>query len=149
MRRLLVKQTGFTLMELMIVVAIVGILAAVAYPAYQDQAMKTRRSEGTSELTRIMDMQERFYANQFPPTYTADLSTDLGLTDADGADNGDENITTESGNYLISAAGCGGGIASCVILTATAVVGEAQEDDGNLTLNSLGAPTRAGNAGWD
>lgn len=132
-------QRGVTLIELMIVVAIIGILAAVAYPAYQDQAQKTRRSEGTTELTRIMDLQERFYINNFPPAYTTDL-TDLGFDAA-------ADVETENGHYQVTATGCGDGIAQCVLLTAMA--GPSQTMDGNLTLNSLGQRTRDGNPGWD
>ena len=133
------KQRGVTLIELMIVVAIIGIIAAVAYPAYQDQARKTRRAEGTSELTRIMDLQERFSANNFPPSYSASL-VNLGYAGA--------THTTENGHYIISAAACAGAtIAQCVILTAAAQ--PSQAGDGNLTLDSRGARTRDGNAGWD
>lgn len=139
MNNLTKTQSGVTLIELMIVVAIVGIIAAFAYPAYQAQAEKTRRAEGTSALTRIMDMQERYYINaNFPPTYTTDLS-DLGL--------GGATFTTENGHYVIDAAACGDGITQCVQLTATAQ--PSQDNDGDLTLNSLGAATRDGNAGWD
>ena len=44
----LTNQKGLTLIELMIVVAIIGIIAAVGYPAYQSQAEKTRRTEAVS-----------------------------------------------------------------------------------------------------
>ena len=134
------EQKGVTLIELMIVVAIVGILAAVAIPAYQSQTERTRRAEGTSELSRIMDLQERFYANNFPPSYTTDL-TALGFATA-------ANVPTEDGHYQITATGCvNGGITNCVLLTATAQ--PSQVNDGDLTLDSRGTRTRDGNDGWD
>lgn len=56
------KEQGFTLIELMITVAIVGILAAVAYPAYTDQVRKGRRAECRSGLLQSMQQQERYYS---------------------------------------------------------------------------------------
>ncbi len=138
MKKNLLKASGFTLVELMIVVVIISILAAVAIPGYQSFVLESKRSEGTSALMRIMDMQERFYINQFPPTYTTDL-TQLGYSS--------DPVVTESGFYNISAAACGGGITSCVILKATAQSEVAA--DGNLTLNSQGTRTRNGAAGWE
>ncbi|MDH3532294.1 MAG: type IV pilin protein [Gammaproteobacteria bacterium] len=52
---------GVTLVELMIVVVIVGILAAVAYPSYQDQVRKTRRADGKSVLLQTAQQLERCY----------------------------------------------------------------------------------------
>ena len=49
----LCKQTGFTLVEVMIVVAIVAILAAIAYPNYQSYVIKTKRTDAMSEMQNI------------------------------------------------------------------------------------------------
>lgn len=54
-------QRGFTLFELMITVAIVGILAGVAYPAYQGQISSTRRTDAQSDLMQLASFMERFF----------------------------------------------------------------------------------------
>jgi len=58
---------GFTLVELMITVAIVGILASIAYPSYTEQIRKGRRAECRSGLLQSMQQQERYYTqfNQY------------------------------------------------------------------------------------
>ena len=53
-------QAGFTLIELMITVAIVGILAAIAYPSYLDSVRKGKRAEGRTALIDFMQQQERY-----------------------------------------------------------------------------------------
>ena len=53
---------GFTLVELMIVLAIVGILASIAYPGYASYIARSRRIEGQMALLDILQQQERFYA---------------------------------------------------------------------------------------
>jgi type IV pilus assembly protein PilE len=63
---------GVTLMELMIVVVILGILTAVAYPSYRQYAAKAKRNEAKACLLQVATMEERFYLqNNF---YTADMT---------------------------------------------------------------------------
>ncbi len=50
---------GFTLIELMIVVAIIGILATIAYPSYQDQVRKSRRASAMIAVEEVAQAQER------------------------------------------------------------------------------------------
>lgn len=66
---------GFTLIELMIAVAIVGILASVAYPSYQNFVVRSNRSEAPRELVRFANLQEQLYVDS--RSYTENMS-DLG-----------------------------------------------------------------------
>lgn len=62
---------GFTLIEVMIVVAVVAILAAVAYPSYQDSVLKTRRSAAQACLVEMAQFMERFYTTNMRYDQTA------------------------------------------------------------------------------
>lgn len=86
-------QRGITLIELMIVVVIISILAAVAYPGYQEFVSRAKRNEAKSALLQIAINQERFYLDN--RTFTNDVSI-LGLTGVPG--NCD---ITESGAYNV------------------------------------------------
>ncbi len=55
-------SAGFTLIEVMIVVAIIGILAAIAYPSYSEYVLRGNRTEGQALLMDAAARQERFYA---------------------------------------------------------------------------------------
>ena len=54
---------GFTLIDVMVAVVIVGILAAIAYPSYQHAVRKTRRAEARAALMQIMQQEERYYSH--------------------------------------------------------------------------------------
>ena len=88
-------QSGFTLIELMIVVVVVAILAAVAYPSFMGSIRKGRRSEAFSALSNVQQAQERWRANN--STYNSDLSSaaPTGLAIA---------AATSSGYYALSLA---------------------------------------------
>ena len=58
-----IKTSGFTLIELMIVVAIIGILAAVGYPSYQSSVLKGHRAEAEGDLLELASFMERAYTN--------------------------------------------------------------------------------------
>lgn len=62
---------GFTLIELMIAVAIVAILAAVALPSYQSSVRKSRRADAIATMQQLQQAQERFRANN--ATYSGDI----------------------------------------------------------------------------
>jgi type IV pilus assembly protein PilE len=69
------NNKGFTLVELMIVVAILGILMAVVLPGYRGYVLESQRTDTQVKLLQIIELQERFYIDNY--TYTTDL-TDLG-----------------------------------------------------------------------
>lgn len=130
---------GFTLIELMIVVAIVGILAAIAYPSYTDSVRKGRRAEATTALYGIQLAQEKWRANN--PTYGTLANVWGGVT------------TTENGYYTLAITG---NTASAYSATATAVTGKSQVSDKAagvsctpLTLNASGPVITTQAACWN
>lgn len=72
-----VKNNGFTMVELLVVVAIISILTLIAFPAYQDQMRKTRRSDAKVALTELANLQEKFFSNN--QRYTATVTGSPGL----------------------------------------------------------------------
>ena len=72
------RQTGFTLIELMVSTAITGILAAIAYPSFQGPIFKARRSDGITALLQIQMSQERWRSNHSSYANLAELNTGSG-----------------------------------------------------------------------
>lgn len=136
------KMVGFTLIELMIAVAIVGIIAAIALPSYQSSVRKSNRAEAKTELTDIAQRLQRCY------TLYAKFNngTDCGVY-IDLADGG---YITRGGQYYeitIGVPASGNPPETTYRLTATAVRAPQTEDTAGgcdeLTLDHTGAKAPA------
>jgi type IV pilus assembly protein PilE len=143
-RNMIRNQHGFSLIELMVVVVIVAILAAIEYPLYQESVRKARRAEGRAALMEVMQQQERYYSQN--GTYIV-----FSAATANGYKWYSSNSAAAS-SYEISATACNDeSIQNCVLLTAkpgTQNVNANYKDDpcGNLTLASSGEKAAAGSA---
>ena len=125
---------GFTLIELMIAVAIVAILAAIAYPSYQEHVLKTKRSEGKALLNRIAGEQERCFTAR--SQYTANL------TGAKPNGLGFNSNASESGCYTANIA-LGAGNMSYTLTAAPSNAGDCGDQTrdtrcGTLSIDNLG-----------
>ncbi|MFK7886838.1 MAG: type IV pilin protein [Gammaproteobacteria bacterium] len=85
------RHNGFTLIEMIVVVGIVSILAAIAYPSYQKRAQKAKRTDAKAALINLAAQQERFFLRN--NRYASTLA-DLGI---DGTENEFYEITITSG----------------------------------------------------
>lgn len=93
-----VRARGFTLIEVMVVVAIVGVLAMVAYPSFMAQVLASRRADGISTLAQIQQAQERWRANC--PCYAGSLTaSNAGCPAVDCANTRGLGLTLPSTRY--------------------------------------------------
>ena len=121
------RTLGFTLLEVLITVAIVGILASIAYPAYTDFITRSNRGEAQRELVRFANLQEQAFVDS--RSYSDDMTT-LGANK--------DPFVTENGHYSIDAEINAAG--NTFILSAKPV-GQQKVDDKQcltLTINEIG-----------
>ena len=124
-------QMGFTFLEILIVIVIVGILVALVLPSYEASIEKAQRSDARRALSELAGLQERYFAqNNAYTTTIASSGTGLGYGDT----------ASKDGHYKLTAAACAGGnIARCYLLTASATGAQAEDTEcSSFTLDSLG-----------
>ncbi|MCH7335854.1 prepilin-type N-terminal cleavage/methylation domain-containing protein [Acinetobacter sp. NIPH 2699] len=123
------KTQGFTLIELMIVVAIIGILAAIAYPSYQEHVRKTKRTDAQADMIELASRLQRYKIANF--TFLKPDGTAIGLAEV-----GHSGILPQSGGGTLYNLALSNVTAGTWTLTAISTGG--QLDDGDIVLNHRG-----------
>ena len=122
------QQKGFTLIELMIVIAIIGVLAAIAYPNYQRYVIKTKRTDMMSEMHNIASEVQNRKLEQ--GRYAGMVVTDLTAN------------YPRQGTALYTVAITPNPLASQWTINASPIAGTQMANDGNLSLNYQGVKCR-------
>ncbi|QDL37179.1 type IV pilin protein [Rhodoferax sediminis] len=137
---------GFTLIELMIVVAIVAVLAGIAYPSYKDSVLKGRRAEARTALSELMQQQERYMTQNnsyFAFTNVGGIATPVVTPPTTVPFKTFSGDTLAKTAYYLSASACPSStIAECVMVAAEPVM--ADPDAGTLQILSTGTKTCTG-----
>jgi len=135
------KARGFTLIEVMIVVAIVAILAAVALPSYKQHVVRAARVQAQAELLDLASLQEKIFLNS--NAYAASVTNAYNGTSAGGL--GRTSGATNDGRYTLAL-----DISTpsqTFVLTATPTAGGTQVGDGNISVSESGQRLW-GSASW-
>jgi type IV pilus assembly protein PilE len=127
---------GFTLIELMVVVAIVGILAAIAVPSYRDYIIRGNRATARAAMLEAQQFMERFYAANSSYAKTDGTSPDLPARLS--------AVPPESPRYNLA---LGGPAVNAYTITATPIIADAK--CGNLILTNTGIKRQTAVAGAD
>lgn len=128
-----VRQRGFTLIELMITVAIVGILASIAYPSYTQYVLRGHRAAAQSEMMDIANREQQF------------MLSNRSYADTTALEGSGYVLPSEVNaryNYIVAP----DNVATPPTFTITFTPTGAQASDGVLILNSVGLKTRGGDA---
>ena len=134
------NKRGFSLIELIIVMAIIGIITAFAYPAYQESVQRSRRAEGIDTLLGVAQAQEVLYSQTNAYSTNAKPFAPTAAT-----------VGSENGYYLVSVASGTCGTTACFMATATAQGPQANDKDCvTLSIDNLGnkSSTPAGGDCW-
>lgn len=133
------KPRGFTLIELMITIAIIGILTAIAFPSYRNYVIRSSRAAAQTELLQLASQQEKIYLNSNAYAVSVTVAyngrSDGGLGKTTGR--------TDDGKYTITIDPTVGPT-QVYTLTATPVAGSTQDGDGTNVISSDGTRTWKG-----